>query len=136
MTAQVSRHFLCRSEQRWEQSLVCLDNRVARIEYEQRHSSGVGIYCGFYRVANVVCTFVESDHRKCLRVRMRERSCIAVHHPNQSAIVADDEVGVLVPVQETSQMFQSGLHVAIDHHAALSGVILLTSATTAPIPCV
>src|SRR6516165_4297179 len=54
---------------------------------------------------------------------MRERSCIAIYHPNQSAVVGNDEVGVLVPVQERSQMFQSGLHVAIDHHPALSGEI-------------
>ena len=54
---------------------------------------------------------------------MRERSRIAVHHPNQPAVIGNHQVGVLVPVQEAGQMRQSSLHLAINHHAALPGKI-------------
>src|ERR1035437_6422041 len=54
---------------------------------------------------------------------MRKRSGIAVDHPNQSAVIGDHQVGILVPEQEARQMPQSILHLPVNHHAALPSEI-------------
>src|SRR6266566_9853759 len=54
---------------------------------------------------------------------MREGSRIAVHHPNQSAVVRNYKIRILIPLQEARQMLQSILHLPMDHHAALAGEI-------------
>ena len=54
---------------------------------------------------------------------MREGSRIAVHHPNQSAVIGNHEVRILIPGQKARKILQSLLHVAVNHHAALPGEV-------------
>ena len=54
---------------------------------------------------------------------MQERGRVAVYHPNQPAIVGNNEVRVWIPLQEAGEVRQSRLYLAVNHHAALSGEI-------------
>src|SRR5882672_1801091 len=103
--------------------LVRLNDGIARIEYIQRYFPRVRIDSRLDRVPNVVGAFLEASHGKRRRIRMRERSRIAVHHPNQSAVVRYYKVRILIPLQEARQMPQSVLHLPVNHHAALAGEI-------------
>src|SRR6266404_1222997 len=103
--------------------LVRLNDGIARIEYIQRYFPRVSIDSRLDRIPNVVCAFVKTSHRKRRRIRMREGSRIAVHHPNQSAVVRNYKIRILIPLQEARQMLQSILHFPMDHHAALAGEI-------------
>src|ERR1700737_4933400 len=54
---------------------------------------------------------------------MREGSCVAVHHPNQFAVISNYKIGILIPAQEAGKMLQSVLHLPVNHHAALASKI-------------
>src|SRR6266851_1463714 len=102
---------------------VRLDDWIARIKYVERYFPRVGIDRGLHRIAHVICAVCEPCYRKRGGIWMREGSRIAVHHPNQSAVIGNHEIRVLIPSQKARKILQSFLHVAVNHHSALPGKI-------------
>src|SRR5216683_8190686 len=102
---------------------IRLDDWIARIKYIERYFPRVGIDRGLHRVAHVICAVCEPGYRKRGGIGMREGSRIAVHHPNQSAVIGNHEIRVLIPSQKARKILQSFLHVSVNHHAALPGEV-------------